>query len=65
MTATSPATSDQFDVRAHQELRGAFTERSSAEGRLIEAIEAARESGMSWASVGNVVGTSGQAVRRR
>jgi hypothetical protein len=40
-------------------------ERSEAERHLIEAIRAARESGMSWSAVGTFVGTSGEAARQK
>lgn len=60
-----PDPSDELDVGAVRLLRAAVQERSQAERHLIEAIAAARESGMSWASIGTLVGTSGEAARQR
>ena len=43
-------------------LRGAVQERSAAEQHVIDAIRAARASGMSWSAIGAFVGTSGEAA---
>lgn len=60
-----PSDSDQLDPAALQALRAAVAEQSSAERHLLEAIKVARKSGMSWASIGTLVGTSGEATRQR
>lgn len=60
-----PSVSDELDVEALQALRAAVAEQSNAERHLIEAIKVARKSGMSWASIGTFVGTSGEAARQR
>ena len=60
-----PAAADELDAGAVALLRAAVQERSQAEKHLIEAIRAARESGMSWSSIGAFVGTSGEAARQR
>ena len=60
-----PSDSDELDVEALQALRAAVAEQSSAERHLLEAIKVARESGMSWATIGTFVGTSGEAARQR
>lgn len=60
-----PSDADDLDVEALQALRAAVAEQSNAERHLLEAIKVARESGMSWASIGTYVGTSGEAVRQR
>lgn len=60
-----PAEGDELDAGALVLLRAAVQERSQAERHLIEAIRAARESGMSWSAIGAVVGTSGEAARQR
>lgn len=46
-------------------LRAAIQERSDAERHLLDAIKAARKAGMSWSTIGNFVGTSGEAARQR
>jgi hypothetical protein len=46
-------------------LRGAVLRRSIAEGAVGQAVIAARRAGMSWATVGLAVGTSGEAARQR
>ena len=46
-------------------LRSAVLERSEAERHLLEAVRQARDSGMSWAAIGLLVGTSGEAARQR
>ena len=60
-----PAAGDELDAGAVALLRAAVQERSEAEKHLIEAIRAARESGMSWSAIGALVGTSGEAARQR
>ena len=60
-----PAAGDELDAGAVALLRSAVQERSQAEKHLIEAIRAARESGMSWSAIGALVGTSGEAARQR
>ncbi|MBU6245396.1 MAG: hypothetical protein KGP12_09290 [Actinomycetales bacterium] len=46
-------------------LRVAVAARGEAERHLIEAVTAARTSGMSWAAIGQFVGTTGEAARQR
>jgi hypothetical protein len=60
-----PSPSDELDTGAVALLRAAIQERSQAERHLIDAIRAARESGMSWSAIGTFVGTSGEAARQR
>lgn len=60
-----PDPADELDAGAVALLRAAVQERSQAERHLIDAIRAARESGMSWAAIGSFVGTSGEAARQR
>lgn len=60
-----PNPADELDVGAVALLRAAVQERSAAERHLIDAVRAARESGMSWSAIGAFVGTSGQAARQR
>jgi hypothetical protein len=60
-----PTPADELDTGAVTLLRAAVQERSQAERHLIDAIRAARESGISWSAIGTFVGTSGEAARQR
>ena len=63
--AYEPSVGDELDPEAVDKLRRAVQERSDAERHMIEAVRAARASGMSWAAIGSMVGTSGEAARQR
>ena len=60
-----PNEADELDVVATSALRTAVMERSSAERHVVEAVRAARHAGLSWAAIGHLVGTSGEAARQR
>ena len=60
-----PSDDDELDADAVRQLRCAVQERSDAERHMIQAIRAARASGMSWSAIGMIIGTSGEAVRQR
>ena len=60
-----PSDSDELDSRAVALLREAIQARSSAERSVIEAVRAARQSGMTWSAIGTFIGTSGEAARQR
>ena len=60
-----PSASDELDAASVAKLRSAVTERSQAERHMLEAIRDAREAGLSWAAIGGLVGTSGEAARQR
>ncbi|MCA0337460.1 MAG: hypothetical protein LCH66_11435 [Actinobacteria bacterium] len=60
-----PNAGDELDVMAIRQLRAAVAEQSAAERHLISAVKTAREAGMSWATIGTFVGTSGEAARQR
>lgn len=60
-----PDPSEELDASAVSMLRAAVVERSEAERHLLEAVRAARESGMPWSAIGSLVGTSGEAARQR
>lgn len=60
-----PNPTDELDPEAVGALRQAVAERSQAERHLLEAVGVAREKGLSWASVGVLVGTTGEAARQR
>ena len=63
--AYDPNPGDELDVTAIGQLRAAVAEQSAAERHLLDAVKTAREAGMSWASIGTFVGTSGEAARQR
>ena len=60
-----PSEDDELDAGAVARLRSAVHERSEAERHILEAIRAARKSGMSWSAIGTFIGTSGEAARQR
>jgi hypothetical protein len=60
-----PAKSDERDPAAYTALRDAVVSRSQAERAILEAVEKARAQGYSWAFIGNIIGTSGEAARQR
>lgn len=53
------------DAAPLRAVRAAFLARARAELDLAETVRTAREKGCSWASVGAMVGTSGEAARQR
>jgi hypothetical protein len=53
------------DATALRALRTAFLERATAERHLADAVSVARAEGHSWAAIGAMVGTSGEAARQR
>ncbi|CAN5898625.1 hypothetical protein BH23ACT5_BH23ACT5_10350 [soil metagenome] len=53
------------DAAALREVRAAFLARAKAEQRVIEAVDKARAEEHSWASIGAMLGTSGEAARQR
>jgi hypothetical protein len=57
--------SDVKDAAALRAVREAFQARAGAEARLAAAVSVARAEGHSWAAVGAMVGTSGEAARQR
>lgn len=57
---------DDFrDAAALRVLRDAFITRAEAERHLGAAVASARHEGHSWAAIGAMVGTSGEAARQR
>ena len=60
-----PNPADEVDPDAVIALRAAVLERSAAELHLLEAVRKARSAGLSWSSIGGLVGTSGEAARQR
>jgi hypothetical protein len=60
-----PAPADERDPAIFIALRDAVISRSDAERSIQAAIDAAREHGYSWAFIGRLLGTSGEAARQR
>ena len=59
-----PDPADELDSRAVSLLRQAVQERSLAERHLLDAVRAARTSGMSWSVIGTLVSCSLVRVRK-
>lgn len=53
------------DASALRAVRDAFVQRAEAEARLADAVSVARTEGHSWAAIGAMVRTSGEAARQR
>jgi len=56
---------DVHDATELRLVREAFLARADAERVLSDAVIRARHNGHSWASIGAMVGTSGEAARQR
>jgi hypothetical protein len=56
---------DVVDAAALRAVRSAFLDRAAAERRLADAVSVARAEGHSWAAIGAMLGTSGEAARQR
>ena len=60
-----PRAEDERDPAAVSTLRRAVTARSDAERSIRDAVDQARRDGLSWAMIGSLIGTSGEAARQR
>ena len=60
-----PSASDERDPEVFAELRRAVLARSDAERAIGAAVNHARDHGYSWAFIGSLLGTSGEAARQR
>lgn len=60
-----PRPEDAVEVTALRLVGGAVARRAQAERELIETVHQARQAGQSWAAIGAVLGTSGEAARQR
>ena len=60
-----PAEGDERDPKVYDALRRAVVSRSDAERAIRDAVAQARAQGYSWAFIGRIVGTSGEAARQR
>jgi hypothetical protein len=61
----SPRKQDRRDPEAFNALRDAVISRSNAERSIKTAVDNARAHGYSWALIGSLLGTSGEAARQR
>lgn len=53
------------EARSLRDIRHAFVRRADAERAISEAVAVARAEGHSWATIGAMLGTSGEAARQR
>jgi len=60
-----PRAGDERDPSSLEQLRSAVLARSQAERSIRDAVAAARSDGQSWAAIGSMLGTSGEAARQR
>lgn len=60
-----PSAEDERDPEVYAALRRAVMSRSEAEQAIKNAVEAARSHDYSWAFIGKIIGTSGEAARQR
>ena len=56
---------DVRDAAPLHAIREAVTGRAASERRVAEVVAAAREAGVSWSAIGSMLGTSGEAARKR
>lgn len=60
-----PTADDERDPQVFAALRDAVVSRSDAERSVKAAVDDARGHGYSWAFIGSLLGTSGEAARQR
>jgi len=60
-----PTEADRRPVAPLHRARAAVRAKAEAEAEVAAAVAEMRSSGYSWATIGSVVGTSGEAVRQR
>ena len=60
-----PVEANLKDATALRTVHAAFQARADAERLLSEAVAGARQDGHSWAAIGTMLGTSGEAARQR
>lgn len=53
------------DGAIFRSIFAAFEQRAHADAELVSAIDAARLAGASWATIGSMIGLTGEAVRSR
>ena len=60
-----PTEDDERDPAVFAALRDAVLARAQAEREVKAAVDSARAHGYSWAYIGSLLGTSGEAARQR
>lgn len=60
-----PADAVSLDARPLRDIREAFEDVAHAQKRLADRVGIAKASGHSWAMIGMMLGTSGEAARQR
>ena len=60
-----PEVANARDAGPLREVRLAFQRRAASEQDLTDAVNAARDDGQTWAAIGAMLGTSGEAARQR
>jgi len=60
-----PESENVADAAALRRVRKAFLRRAATEQAVEDAVHAARGDGHSWAAIGAMLGTSGEAARQR
>ena len=60
-----PRNEDQRDPQLYYNLEAAVRARAEAERAVVLAVAAMRSDGDSWATIGRLLGTSGQAAHQR
>lgn len=60
-----PRQEDEDQPTVVLQLREAVAQRSAVEKQLVNAISQARREGMSWRSIGSLIGVSGEAARQK
>lgn len=60
-----PEEPEELEAHAALLLQQAALVRGNAERHLIDVVATARLSGLSWATIGQCLGTSGEAARQR
>jgi hypothetical protein len=60
-----PAPGDVKDASALRDVASAFSRLAGSERELAAAVKAARADGHTWAAIGTMLGTSGEAARQR
>lgn len=60
-----PRDEDRRDPQLYFQLEAAVRARSEAEVAIVAAVSAMRADGDTWATIGRLLGTSGQAAQQR
>jgi hypothetical protein len=60
-----PTKDDGVDARSLRDIRHAFLRRAEADREMSDAVAVARAEGHSWATIGAMLGTTGEAARQR